>query len=292
MYEPHDIFQRADNLVSKGSNWSFFGRSDERFWTAARLFREAAQAYQLDRESGEAHKRAAKVRQENLKDLSDAADSYENASDAYCKCKEGEGESEAVKCLDTAFKLIQESTSENKSYRQSRILKKLGGIYENGLKERDLDKARGVYEEAGELIHVERELSANELFAKYADLSAESGHYDDAIEYYQRIIKSLLSKDEKNWKWSLSAYYFKVCICRLAVGDAVDTGFDVEEYQAKDDKCNRYKYELIFNLRDAMKEYNREKFGKLVSESNQDNWTTKILRDVEKRIEPPDDEFA
>lgn len=38
--------------MSKGSGgWSLFGGSDEKFWDAARLFKEAAQAYERQGQS-------------------------------------------------------------------------------------------------------------------------------------------------------------------------------------------------------------------------------------------------
>ncbi|KAL7937457.1 soluble NSF attachment protein [Trichoderma chlorosporum] len=293
MEDPQALIQQAEKLVSKGSGgWSLFGGSDEKFWDAARLFKEAAQAYQLQGQNiqaGKTHERAAEIREKNLKELTDAADSYVNASDAYRK----HDDDAAIRCRESAFALIQRSTSENKANRLSRIKEMLGQIYE--LDKKDLEKARQAYKEAADRIRVERELNSNKLLTQYADLSARVGQYTAAIEAYDSIINSMLGNG--NMKWSLSTYCFKACICHLADGDMVGTRRALESYQQKDNEfSSQYKYKLIADLCDAIDEQSQEKFTEHLMQfdrtSRLDPWMTEIFLKVKNSIEAPDDEFA
>ncbi|UKZ54718.1 hypothetical protein TrVGV298_008530 [Trichoderma virens] len=284
MDDPRALIQQAEKLVSKGSGgWSLFGGSDEKFWDAARLFKEAAQAYQMKGENilaGKTHERAAEVREKNLKELTDAADSYKipmRRSDAEKK----------------AFALIQQSTSENKANRLSRIKENLGQIYE--VEKDDKKKAREAYKEAADRIRPERELNANKLLTQYADLAALDEDYYAAIESYDSIIKTMLGNG--SMKWSLSTYCFKACICHLATGDMVGTRRALESYQQKDGEfSSQYKYKLIADLCDAIDEHSQDKFTELLFQfdrtSRLEPWMTAILVKVKNSIEAPDDEFA
>ncbi|EHK24446.1 uncharacterized protein TRIVIDRAFT_178078 [Trichoderma virens Gv29-8] len=293
MDDPRALIQQAEKLVSKGSGgWSLFGGSDEKFWDAARLFKEAAQAYQMKGENilaGKTHERAAEVREKNLKELTDAADSYVNASDAYRK----EDPDAAIRCREKAFALIQQSTSENKANRLSRIKENLGQIYE--VEKDDKKKAREAYKEAADRIRPERELNANKLLTQYADLAALDEDYYAAIESYDSIIKTMLGNG--SMKWSLSTYCFKACICHLATGDMVGTRRALESYQQKDGEfSSQYKYKLIADLCDAIDEHSQDKFTELLFQfdrtSRLEPWMTAILVKVKNSIEAPDDEFA
>lgn len=92
------------------------------------------------------------MREKNLKELGDAADSYVEASDAYRK----DDPEAAIRCRERAFALIQQSTSESKQTRLSRVKEILGQIYEHDLK--DLKRAREAYKEAAERLPKAREL--------------------------------------------------------------------------------------------------------------------------------------
>lgn len=106
----------------------------------------------LDIEAGKTYERAAAVREKNLKELGDAADSYVEASDAYRR----DDPEAAIRCRERAFALIQQSTSESKQTRLSRVKEILGQIYEHDLK--DLKRAREAYKEAAERLPKAREL--------------------------------------------------------------------------------------------------------------------------------------
>jgi alpha-soluble NSF attachment protein len=106
----------------------------------------------LDIQAGKTHERAAEVREKNLKELTDAADSYVEASDAYRR----DDPEAAIRCRERAFALIQQSTSESKQTRMSRVKEILGQIYEHDLK--DLKRAREAYKEAAERLPKAREL--------------------------------------------------------------------------------------------------------------------------------------
>ncbi|RFU80970.1 vesicular-fusion sec17 [Trichoderma arundinaceum] len=293
MDDPQALIQQAEKLVSKGSGgWSLFGGSDEKFWDAARLFKEAAQAYERQGENiqaGKTHERAAEVREKNLKELTDAADSYVEASDAYRKDDPGA----AIRCRERAFALIQQSTSESKQTRMSRIKEILGQIYEHDLK--DLKRAREAYKEAAERLPKARELNANKLWTQYADLAALDEDYYVAIETYDRIINSMLGNG--TMKWSLSTYCFKAGICNLATGDLVGTRRAVESYRQKDAEfSSQYKYKLIEDLCNAIEAHSQDQFTEILFQfdrtSRLEPWMTAILIKVKNSIEAPDDEFA
>ncbi|KAL7912725.1 soluble NSF attachment protein [Trichoderma velutinum] len=322
MDNPEALIQQADKLVAKGgSGWSLFGGSDEKFWDAARLYKEAAQAYQLKGDT-------ADIREKKLKEPTDAADSYVNASDAYRKAraevsdeairrepearnKASEAVDAALRCRTKAIELIQTSSSENKANRVSRIKEVVGQIYERDMLEPDLEKARMAYKEAADWIRVERELNSNKLLAQYADLTtfiattkphnSESGpgskyaYYEDAIKAYEAIIKTM--QGNGNMRWSLPPYYFKVCVCRLAQCDPVGTRREIEKYQQIDNEVSsQYKYRLLFDLLEAMDEHDQTKFATCLKEfdrtSKLDEWQTNVFLDAKNSIEPPDDEFA
>ncbi|PTB79244.1 vesicle fusion protein [Trichoderma longibrachiatum ATCC 18648] len=313
MEDPQALIQQAEKLVSKGSGgWSLFGGSDEKFWDAARLFKEAAQAYErqgqkfqrsasgltrisvrfsaiLDIQAGKTHERAAEVREKNLKELTDAADSYVEASDAYRR----DDPEAAIRCRERAFALIQQSTSESKQTRMSRVKEILGQIYEHDLK--DLKRAREAYKEAAERLPKARELNANKLWTQYADLAALDGDYYGAIETYDRIINTMVGNG--TMKWSLSTYCFKAGICHLATGDMVGTRRAVESYRQKDPEfSSQYKYKLLEDLCNAVDNHSQDEFSELLFQfdrtSRLEPWMTAILIKVKDSIEAPDDEFA
>ncbi|PON25949.1 hypothetical protein TGAM01_v205386 [Trichoderma gamsii] len=293
MEDPQALIQQAEKLVSKGSGgWSFLGGSDDKFWDAARLFKEAAQAYERQGqniEAGKTYERAAAVREKNLKELGDAADSYVEASDAYRR----DDPEAAIRCRERAFALIQQSTSESKQTRLSRVKEILGQIYEHDLK--DLKRAREAYKEAAERLPKARELNANKLFTQYADLAALDEDYYVAIETYDRIINSMIGN--QTMKWSLSTYCFKAGVCHLATGDLVGTRRAVESYRQKDAEfSSQYKYKLIEDLCGAVEAHDQDQFGELLFQfdrtSRLEPWMTAILVKVKNAIEAPDDEFA
>ncbi|KAL7944388.1 vesicle fusion protein [Trichoderma barbatum] len=293
MDDPQALIQQAEKLVSKGSSgWSLFGGSDEKFWDAARLFKEAAQAYERQNQNiqaGKTHERAAEVREKNLKELTDAADSYVEASDAYRR----DDPEAAIRCRERAFALIQQSTSESKQTKMSRVKEILGQIYEHDLK--DLKRAREAYKEAAERLPKARELNANKLWTQYADLAALDGDYYVAIETYDRIINSMLGNG--TMKWSLSTYCFKAGICNLATGDMVGTRRALESYRQKDGEfSSQYKYKLIDDLCNAIEAHSQDEFSELLFQfdrtSRLEPWMTAILIKVKDSIEAPDDEFA
>ncbi|PTB67486.1 vesicle fusion protein [Trichoderma citrinoviride] len=293
MEDPQALIQQAEKLISKGSSgWSLFGGSDEKFWDAARLFKEAAQAYERQGQNiqaGKTHERAAEVREKNLKELTDAADSYVEASDAYRR----DDPEAAIRCRERAFALIQQSTSESKQTRMSRVKEILGQIYEHDLK--DLKRAREAYKEAAERLPKARELNANKLWTQYADLAALDGDYYGAIETYDRIINSMIGNG--TMKWSLSTYCFKAGICHLATGDMVGTRRAVESYRQKDPEfSSQYKYKLLEDLCNAVDNHSQDEFSELLFQfdrtSRLEPWMTAILIKVKDSIEAPDDEFA
>ncbi|KAM0516714.1 hypothetical protein ACHAPE_005348 [Trichoderma viride] len=293
MEDPQALIQQAEKLASKGSGgWSFLGGSDDKFWDAARLFKEAAQAYERQGqniEAGKTYERAAAVREKSLKELGDAADSYVEASDAYRR----DDPEAAIRCRERAFALIQQSTSESKQTRLSRVKEILGQIYEHDLK--DLKKAREAYKEAAERLPKARELNANKLFTQYADLAALDEDYYVAIETYDRIINSMIGN--QTMKWSLSTYCFKAGVCHLATGDFVGTRRAVESYRQKDAEfSSQYKYKLIEDLCGAVEAHDQDQFGELLFQfdrtSRLEPWMTAILVKVKNSIEAPDDEFA
>lgn len=293
MEDPQALIQQAEKLVSKGSSgWSFLGGSDDKFWDAARLFKEAAQAYERQGqniEAGKTYERAAAVREKSLKELGDAADSYVEASDAYRR----DDPEAAIRCRERAFALIQQSTSESKQTRLSRVKEILGQIYEHDLK--DLKRAREAYKEAAERLPKARELNANKLFTQYADLAALDEDYYVAIETYDRIINSMIGN--QTMKWSLSTYCFKAGVCHLATGDLVGTRRAVESYRQKDAEfSSQYKYKLIEDLCGAVEAHDQDQFGELLFQfdrtSRLEPWMTAILVKVKNAIEAPDDEFA
>ncbi|GFP54125.1 probable vesicular-fusion protein sec17 homolog [Trichoderma asperellum] len=293
MEDPQALIQQAEKLVSKGSGgWSFLGGSDDKFWDAARLFKEAAQAYERQGqniEAGKTYERAATVREKNLKELGDAADSYVEASDAYRR----DDPEAAIRCRERAFALIQQSTSESKQTRLSRVKEILGQIYEHDLK--DLKRAREAYKEAAERLPKARELNANKLFTQYADLAALDEDYYVAIETYDRIINSMIGN--QTMKWSLSTYCFKAGVCHLATGDLVGTRRAIEGYRQKDvEFSSQYKYKLIEDLCGAIEAHDQDQFGEILFQfdrtSRLEPWMTAILVKVKNAIEAPDDEFA
>ncbi|UKZ86137.1 uncharacterized protein TrAFT101_001976 [Trichoderma asperellum] len=293
MEDPQALIQQAEKLVSKGSGgWSFLGGSDDKFWDAARLFKEAAQAYERQGqniEAGKTYERAAAVREKNLKELGDAADSYVEASDAYRR----DDPEAAIRCRERAFALIQQSTSESKQTRLSRVKEILGQIYEHDLK--DLKRAREAYKEAAERLPKARELNANKLFTQYADLAALDEDYYVAIETYDRIINSMIGN--QTMKWSLSTYCFKAGVCHLATGDLVGTRRAIEGYRQKDvEFSSQYKYKLIEDLCGAIEAHDQDQFGEILFQfdrtSRLEPWMTAILVKVKNAIEAPDDEFA
>lgn len=148
--------------------------------------------------------------------------------------------------------------------------------------------------------------NANKLLTQYADLGAtlatllphptEKGnakynYYQEAIDAYQSIIKFMQS--DPKYRFNLSTYYFKVCICILAQGDFVGAPRDIEMYQQMDPMYQQ-KYNLLFNLLQAIANKDPNGFDALVrGDLSLDDWGKTILDDVKNSIVVVEDfEFA
>jgi alpha-soluble NSF attachment protein len=74
------------------------------------------------------------------------------------------------------------------------------------------------YEQAARLYHAEGSMSRHlQCRTQIANLEAESGHYDNAIEIFEEI--GALCDGSELLKWGSKKYYFLAVACRLATGD-------------------------------------------------------------------------
>ncbi|KAL7904535.1 soluble NSF attachment protein [Trichoderma velutinum] len=203
MDNPKNLVQQAEDLLTKGSGWRLFSGLREKSHDAVELFKDAAQAYQLQREefrAGKTYERAAEM-EEKREEFLDAYNTYVEASKAYQSHFKSMNMSKdykkpvipaAIHCQEKAITMIKKSTSENKKSTLSRINEAIGTMYEKDyvkelklLNERRspvdnseeaeleaLEKARIAYKEAADWIRAERELNSNTLLTQHADLTA------------------------------------------------------------------------------------------------------------------------
>ncbi|KAK4067111.1 uncharacterized protein Triagg1_7839 [Trichoderma aggressivum f. europaeum] len=206
-----------------------------------------------------------------------------------------------------------------------------------------LEEARNAYKEAADFIRLDSPLNANTLYNRYADLSVfiatllphlpekdtdstkedadstqkdarsaakinpKNSHYEDALNAYAIIIKTLQVDPQKH-KFSIPDFCLKWCLCRLAQCNAVATLRDVPKYQQIDMEAqllmqtnpNDHKiaiakvqgrYTPLFDLNEAIRKKDRGMIDVVLQGNPGDEWQKKIYTDIQNKWEV-EDEFA
>ncbi|CAG8446790.1 12395_t:CDS:2 [Acaulospora morrowiae] len=167
---------------------------------AARLFLSAAKKFQ-------------KVGDDS--NLLEAAICYEDAYKAFQQTNQID---KALEALETAASIYE--TSDRQNSRAARTYEKLGEQYKKITNpDRDLEKAINMYRKAGLLLELEGDGRYIFSLISQAELSAEIGHYEQAIELFDMII--VFASNDSLLNFKIKDHIFWQCMCIIALEDWV-----------------------------------------------------------------------
>ncbi|KAL2827700.1 soluble NSF attachment protein [Aspergillus pseudoustus] len=148
--DPRVLLQQAERALKGASGgWSFFSDRSEKYENAANLFKQAANAFQMQEqymEAGQAFERLAQIQSTNLNEPDYAANSLTDAFKVYRMCNLDD----AVRVLSS---VIQHYVVKGNRRRAATEKHNLAEIYE--LELRDIHKALEAYEQAGKWFKVD-----------------------------------------------------------------------------------------------------------------------------------------
>ncbi|KAI9310917.1 soluble NSF attachment protein [Dichotomocladium elegans] len=281
--------QQARELITQAQkklkSWSLFGPSNK-FEDAAELYEKAGNMYKLAQQwtqAGDAFIEAAQLFKRGGGAKFDGSRAYENAA----KCYKRQDPAAAVKALKEAIVLDQEGGS----FRQAaRHYQEIAELYENELN--DAKAAYDAYGHAADLFNAdESPAMSNKCYLKVAQIAADLGMYEEAIDKFERVAAA--SVDDNLLKWSLKEYFLKAGLCHLATEDVVRSRQALNSYCGMDLSFETTReYQLLKNIMDSIDSGDVEKFTQDVYEYDKltrlDPWKTAILLKIKKSIEQED----
>ncbi|KLO17034.1 vesicular-fusion protein SEC17 [Schizopora paradoxa] len=284
------LLEEADKKESGSSRGGFLGflsASGSRFEEAGDLYENAANAFKLDKDFGQAGKafvKAAECR-EKSDAKHDAANAWLNASKAF---KAGADNEQAIYCLK---KTVQYNAEGGRFRQAADRMKELGAIYKDmGL----IKDACSSLEGAADWYHQEgAESTAMSVRRDAADLQAELGDYNAAIELYRRVAMVML--ESPLTKYSVKEIWLKQCLCALANDDMVAAKLMLEDEFRKADPTFSTTREARFltDLVQSVEEQDVEAYATVVQEFDRitrlDKWKTEVLLKIKKSLEEDDD---
>ncbi|EFX06269.1 vesicular-fusion protein sec17 [Grosmannia clavigera kw1407] len=291
MADPRALLQKAEKTAaSAGSGFGFFGGREQKYFDAADLYTQAANAFRLqksNKEAGKAFELAAAIQKNNLKEPDDAANTMNEAFKVYRK----ESPEDAARCLDEA---IQHYCARGNFRRAAKQKEDLGEIYE--LELGDPKRALESYENAASWYEGDNAQSlANKNWLKVADLAALEGDYYKAIEQFEKVAQQSISSNLM--RYSVKDYFLKAGLCHLATGDLISAQRALEKVREQDPSfAMQRENQLLVDLVEAIEAGDADKFAEKLFQydhiSKLDRWKTTILLQIKSKIEEADNEFA
>ncbi|BEI84264.1 hypothetical protein CcaverHIS002_0408680 [Cutaneotrichosporon cavernicola] len=275
-----DFFAKAEKKASSSTGW--FSSSSTKWEEAADLFQQAGNAYKVDgawAQSGKAFEKEAGCRLK-ADEKNDAMNAFHNAAKSLKKVDPAA----AVNALHQTIKLVLDAGN----FRQAADREKeIAQIYaQDGL---DIAKARDSYQRAGDWYKQEdANATANQCYQSAAELSADLGDYQRAVQLYTTVADWSLTSPLT--KYSVKEYWLRAIMCSIAMGDLVLAQRNLNEFAHKDltfpsTREAKFAKELV----DACEEADVDRFTAAVFQYDQvtklDNWKTKILLHVKKALE-------
>ena len=155
--------------------------------------------------------------------------------------------------------------------------------------EGDNEAAIDCLKTAAEYYEMENSTSrANSCRLKVAQLSANMGKYDDAVEIYEQVARA--SMDNNLLKFSVRNYLFHAFLCILAKQDTVGAGRALERYKDLDPTfASQRECKLCETILEACENLDVDAFTQAVADFDQltplDAFRTHLLLQAKKMIE-------
>ncbi|KAG0167666.1 hypothetical protein DFQ28_005844 [Apophysomyces sp. BC1034] len=278
--------QQAKELIAQAqkklNSWSFFGPSNK-YEDAAEIYEKAGNMFKLAQQwsqAGGAFIEAAKLyRQANVA-LFDASRAYDSAA----KCFKRTNPQGAIKALNEAIEIDNQGGNFRAA---ARHYQDVAELYENELD--NPTEAFDAYSHASDLYLADDSPAlANKCLLKVAQLAADLGRYEVAIEKFESVAAA--SVDDALLKWSLKEYFVKAGLCHLCIGDMVRTKQALNSYCGMDISFESTReYTLLKGVIDSYDAGDPEQFTQVVFEYDKltrlDSWKTAILLKIKKSIE-------
>lgn len=288
MSDARSLIQQAEKLTKPQTGFFLFlsGSANDKLEDALDLYIQAANQYRLAKDftnAGDQFTRALEL-QEKLGNHNDVAN---NLVDAY-KCYKTSSPTDAITALSKAIHIFL--TQNGQFRRAANFMGDLAELYEQV---DDIPAAIKSYEQAGDYFSTDHaDALANKSYLKSADLNAQEGNYQKAIELYLNVIK--VASNSALSKWSLKDYYFKLILCNLALGDPIEAKKKSEEFEQGDSNWQQTReYKLINEIFDAIDQGDTEAFSDKVFEYDQfsklDKLKTQLLLKVKTSVVEKDD---
>jgi len=274
---------KADELCRQAesklkSKMSFGGN---KYKDALKLYEEAADLYEDDHQyvkAAEAHISMAKCL-EQMKKPMDAAEAYADAAMNYRNDKKI---NEAIQYYEKSCQIFSE---QGKFFKAAELHLEIADIYEKEHKLKDavphVQKAVDYYEAE------EKPATLKTTKARLGHLNALAGYYDEAIEYFEEMAKSIL-QDRTDSLLKAREYLLKAGLCVVAQVKDPEEDLDMA-----DDKIQEYRrmdkyfakspgYKLLDGILDAFEEKSLPLYQKALreyddSEAEMDSWMTALL---------------
>ncbi|KAL0083324.1 soluble NSF attachment protein [Phycomyces blakesleeanus] len=281
--------QQAKELVAQAqkklTSWSLFNPSNKHE-DAAEIYEKAGNMYKLAQQwtqAGDCFIEAAKLFQRGGGAKFDSSRAYENAS----KCYKRQDPAAAVGALKEAVILDQEGGNFRAA---ARHYQEMAELYEGELD--DIQNAYESYIKASELFSADDSPAlANKALLKVAQIAADLGMYEVAIEKFEKVAAD--SVDDALLKWSLKEYFLKAGLCHLCTGDTVRTRQALNGYCGMDMSFETTReYQLLKGVADSVDNGDVEQFTQVVYDFDKltrlDSWKTAILLKIKKSLEQDD----
>jgi len=280
MTNADQLIAKAEKKASSSGGW--FSSSSSKYEEAADLYQQAANAYKVDkkwRESGMAFEKEADCRIKSG-EPNDAINAYHNAAKSFKKSDPEAAVSSLHQCIQL---LIKAGNFRQAADRE----KEIAEVFDQD----NLDplRARDSFVRAGDWYKQEEaNATANTMYSKAAERSADVGDYAKAIELYEQVGDWSLGNSLT--KYSVKDYWLRAALCSIAMGDLVTTNRLLSTFAQKDVTFpSTREYQFASSVMDACEQGDVEAFQAAVFAYDQtrklNNFETAILLATKRALE-------
>jgi len=278
--EAEDLLSRAEKKANSGVGW--FGSSSSKWEEAGDLYKNAANAFKIEKrwaESGKAFEKEAACRLQG-NETNDAMNAFHNAAKSFKKSQPEAAVSALHQCIKI---LVQEGHFRQAADRE----KEIAAIFATD--NFDPAKARDSFVRAGDWYKQEdANATANQCYQQAAEISGDLGDYQRALELYCTVADWSLTSALT--KYSVKEYWLRAALCSMAMGDLVLTQKLLDDFSRKDVTFpSTREAKFAHELMGACEEGDVERYTAAVFQYDQvtklDNWKTGVLLKVKKALE-------
>ncbi|EQC36369.1 hypothetical protein SDRG_06473 [Saprolegnia diclina VS20] len=274
---------KAEDFIKAGekalNRFSIFS-SSSKYEDASECFEKAANQFKIAKkwqESGECFARCADC-QMRLKESSRAAQFYQQAAEATSKANP----LDAITYYKTAISMQCEA---GRFSNAAKLQKQIAEIYEHGDHMQDALEAYG--QAAEYFVGENQNSSAQPMFLKVAQFSAQLEKYPEAMEINEKVARSAM--ENNLLKYNAKSHLMNAAICALATKDMVLVKQKLDEYNDIDYSFGDSREgKFVAAMATAYETFNTDGFSDAVYEfdtiTKLDPWKVTILLRVKEAI--------